>query len=1030
MSRRALRRSHHGLIAVVLCIVIYVVIPLVTLLVSVWWFGSPLPWVRTPAAARAGIGGWEGLAFRSEVTTHPIKIESADLVIRLAMTLVWVGLLSITALLVLEVRHGRRARIDVPRRSPPRRLAAFIAAGLIAIFAGPIPAVAASAGPSSESGVLSILRERDPHAAAILLADQMITAPVDHLRLHRIESGESLLTIAARYAMGRSIGDLAVEIVHLNRGQRMIDGTFFDNPALVAPGWILQIPSPPPSETGPPGPVYSVRPGDSWGSIAGTFLGDPSRWSEIWLINRGRDLGGGRRFDSPDDLTPGISLWLPAGASAPAPSSPVPSSPAPSTPSSSVPPSPAPTLPEIPAITGLPSIGQIIGGTIKKSPPPLTTDPGRDGSTGPPPENAEDGRDPEAESREPDRQTLPAPDGQPDDPAPSSDTGTGLGSLIGLGGATMLLAGVLVALGLRQRHRRAETDAPLRLPDAMQSMAHEPGEQRALSGEDRLIRLDLVLRAVGAVLADRDIAVVLVVVEESGRIMLRLTAPAEPSEPWQVEDDPAVWTLPGEITREELVSLGLGAPMPSIALVQLGIDTTGSEVYIDLEVVGTASVVSDCPRRSDAIVQAVATTLALSPFADKARLVGCDVPLSAFVGHRLATSVDEAVDLPRIAQHLSSPAFSRRARSHGGERWQPTVVFVCSTAVDRFGTHALETTPQHRLGHAALIGGEQPDTSLRIADQGEHWIASGPAIGEMQFEFTPIGLSQEEIETVAVLVDACWADSERSPEMLTMSSRRPETGTVAPVSMVVGLFGPVEVWTATGERVRFGKGKAVELLAWMITHRHRSTRNAARTALWDAAIKDSTFANVVSDARRSLARTLQPPEGTDWIDRTLTEELRLHTAIESDADIIARALESSYELEPTEAVAVLAPVVSLIRGLPFEGADYLWPDGEGITSSLVILGTTAARELAGKYLGLGDLAGVLRATELGLRILPGHEDLIELRLRAHGGSGDIAGARREWESHLRSISLDPWSDGRPAPRLQQVVDELIDTRYR
>ncbi|MEI2422121.1 hypothetical protein V6O07_17715, partial [Arthrospira platensis SPKY2] len=100
--------------------------------------------------------------------------------------------------------------------------------------------------------------------------------------------------------------------------------------------------------------------------------------------------------------------------------------------------------------------------------------------------------------------------------------------------------------------------------------------------------------------------------------------------------------------------------MPSIALVQLGVDTSGAEVYIDLEVVGTTAVVSDRPERSDAIVCAAAATLALSPFADKARLVGCDVPPAAFMGHRLATPVDEAVDLPRMSEHLSSPAFARR----------------------------------------------------------------------------------------------------------------------------------------------------------------------------------------------------------------------------------------------------------------------------------------------------------------------------------------------------------------------------------
>ncbi|MEI2421229.1 hypothetical protein V6O07_13230, partial [Arthrospira platensis SPKY2] len=92
-----------------------------------------------------------------------------------------------------------------------------------------------------------------------------MAVPVEHLRLHRVEAGESLLSIAARYARGRSIEEFAIEMVHRNRGRRMVDGRSFEHAALVEPGWIVQIPSPPPNESGPPGPVYTVRPGDSWG---------------------------------------------------------------------------------------------------------------------------------------------------------------------------------------------------------------------------------------------------------------------------------------------------------------------------------------------------------------------------------------------------------------------------------------------------------------------------------------------------------------------------------------------------------------------------------------------------------------------------------------------------------------------------------------------------------------------------------------------------------------------------------------------
>jgi hypothetical protein len=116
----------------------------------------------------------------------------------------------------------------------------------------------------------------------------------------------------------------------------------------------------------------------------------------------------------------------------------------------------------------------------------------------------------------------------------------------------------------------------------------------------------------------------------------------------------------------------------------------------------------------------------------------------------------------------------------------------------------------------------------------------------------------------------------------------------------------------------------------------------------------------------------------------------------------------------------------LISGVPFEGTSYLWPDSEGITSDLVLLATTAATELAEHCLSIGDIEGVFRSTGRGLRVLPGHEQLIALRMEAHARSGDHAGVRQEWDSYERVINGDPWSDGEPAPKLVELRQRLLD----
>ena len=97
--------------------------------------------------------------------------------------------------------------------------------------------------------------------------------------------------------------------------------------------------------------------------------------------------------------------------------------------------------------------------------------------------------------------------------------------------------------------------------------------------------------------------------------------------------------------------------------------------------------------------------------------------------------------------------------------------------------------------------------------------------------------------------------------------------------------------------------------------------------------------------------------------------------------------------------------------MPFAGTSYLWPDAEGITSNLVLLAISVSSEFAAHALSVGDTDAVFWATGQGLKVLPGHEELIGLRMRAHARAGDLAGVRQEWESYERVIVADSWSDG-------------------
>ena len=248
--------------------------------------------------------------------------------------------------------------------------------------------------------------------------------------------------------------------------------------------------------------------------------------------------------------------------------------------------------------------------------------------------------------------------------------------------------------------------------------------------------------------------------------------------------------------------------------------------------------------------------------------------------------------------------------------------------------------------------------------------------------------------------------------------------------MLMRVLGPVEVTTREGVVIRFEKSKSIELLAWLTTHRSRPTRSAARTALWEVNVQDATFTNVVSDARRSLGRAVPLVGNGEWLSRTLTDALPLHDSMTTDGELLEFAISSAGTQDGVASLAGLREALGLVRDLPFSGANYLWPDAEGITTRLTLSVMTAAVMAAELYLQLGDTDGVFWATGQGLKVLPGHEELLALRMRAHALKGDLAAVRAEWSSHQRAVARDVWSGGATSPKLDDLCRELLQPRDR
>lgn len=1088
-------------------------------------FGGALPFHGVPSPA-----DWQLDRIVDGLTDRLTEQTVADIVIRTSLAIAWVALAVFLLTVVAEaahmLRHGGLHLPDVRGLGLGQPAARALAAGLLVIlpmFASPARVIAhgdttltpmpraaaahvaphvdasdrAIPGPIVVGGVaervaptVEVADLDAPPARADDAAPRPsrvehtapTTAPAVAGTAYVVRPGDSVYGIASQVAGPdpEAVADYADHILEVNLGSDMGDGRRFSNAAFIDVGWTLQLPALPSVGAAAVAPTagdsHMVEGGESLWSIADDELGDPTRWPEVYAANEGRTFDDGRTLADPDLIHPGWELAMP-GAPAVTPAA------APATETVDAEPEAAAADDTSDAAADVDDVDDDDNGVADAT--PLPADPGWEA---PAAEAAHEAPAPDIVWVDPGgASVVPVAPADPVAGATGATTApaasvVGDGSqfeagaveeangLVSLRAAAMLSGGVLTLLAARRRRQLRQAPPRAELPPPTPQEAAVERALRAVDAGERLARVDIAIRAAARSMIDQGRRVRLVMCGPDGELELFADGTVELPSPWHGEHE--TWWLPAATPIELLAPAARQVGAPSPTLVQLGVDEIGRDVYADLEAF-QAIEIGGSAADADAIVAAIAMTLAGSALAEVVPLLSVGVPDDAFLGHRLHLPIrnpDSAFDEARRAigatATVRTSTFELRARATSGEAWEPAVVLIGS-GVD------VVRPPRDRTGLAVVSAAPIEGPSSRLAPENGTWILRPAGL-----RLRPVGLQPADLDAVADLVAGAAAiptipdeddmtlhdelraaaaepttddtiyparddladqgpvrigdatldeGDERVPESVTASRSAP----VAPVrdvadwQLLVRLLGPVDVIDRDGRAVLFERTKTLELVAWLGTHRRRSTRMGARTALWEQDVRDATFANVVSEARRSMARLVEPPAGEEWVGRSMSDLLPLHGGVVTDVEVLELALGAARLQPPDQAIVTLTPAVELIRGMPFEGAAYLWPDAEGLTSNLILLTTSAAAELAAHCLSVGDIEGVFRATGCGLAVLPGHEELIGLRMRAHARAGDLAGVRSEWETYERMINADPWSDGEPSPKLVDLRQQLL-----
>jgi hypothetical protein len=196
-------------------------------------------------------------------------------------------------------------------------------------------------------------------------------------------------------------------------------------------------------------------------------------------------------------------------------------------------------------------------------------------------------------------------------------------------------------------------------------------------------------------------------------------------------------------------------------------------------------------------------------------------------------------------------------------------------------------------------------------------------------------------------------------------------------TVVVKVLGVVEVdgWLAPPQRKVL-----TELACYLALHPHRSiSGDKLRATLWPDAeatteASAKSLRNYMSELRRAL--------GNDLVPSAHGGGYSLSAAVQSDwAQFQSRVEQSHAEgLEEYEEANWLYWALSLVRGRPFENANYGWVFSELLVSEFEVAIIEASRRLTTICFGPGDWPKALQAARMGLVACPSEFSLWEMAL--------------------------------------------------
>ena len=411
-----------------------------------------------------------------------------------------------------------------------------------------------------------------------------------------------------------------------------------------------------------------------------------------------------------------------------------------------------------------------------------------------------------------------------------------------------------------------------------------------------------------------------------------------------------VWELPTSALSDRYVAAALSA---TPALVRIGANGEDEMLWVNLEAAGVVAVDGAGPHVPP-VLALLATRMVTRP--DTTVLwVGDDAP-DGCQDVDVAAAVEYLNDTPKP----DTTALVARRRGDA----QPLVIVI-----------AASVPAMQRPALMAAVQAFGPDRGVAVVTS---W-PSHEAAPEFAWSMPAYGILDVPTMVTPVTVDGLEAPDEAVVEVEPRSAPTVELQVLGRPRLLLD-----------GEEAPLRRSQSIQLLAYLVTHPKGASTDKLLDVLWPDApnqrAKKPTLQQCATELRRLIGIELLPRARDGWYRTGVTSDEQRFVAHVADADAAGT---------DDERAAHLRQALDLVRGAPFDAADWLWTMTDGLVTNSMQRIHDAVHQLTGLEIDLGRYSDADGSAGQGIATDPHCSRCWDLRIQAATAAGD--------ESHRRHL---------------------------